>query len=98
MRDFFLAAVCRCRWSRVLRLNAARASLSFENGVFASPLPYCLASGAVSPRKGQNVGNAVTVVAMNQSMPAHVVVCLTEPHDLNQPILHVFGEALLLLW
>jgi hypothetical protein len=38
------------------------------------------------------------MVAMNQSKPAHVVVCLAEPRDLDQPILHISGEALLLLW
>jgi hypothetical protein len=51
----------------------------------------------VSPGKGQNIENAVAVVAMNQSKPAHVVVCLAEPRDLVQPVLHVSGEALLLL-
>jgi hypothetical protein len=52
----------------------------------------------VSPRKGQNVGNAIAVVATDQSKPAHVVICLAEPRDLDQPVLHVSGEALLLLW
>jgi hypothetical protein len=37
MRDFFLTAVCHCRWSSVLRHDATLASLSFENGAFASP-------------------------------------------------------------
>jgi hypothetical protein len=52
----------------------------------------------VSPEEEQNVGNAVAVVAMNQSKPAHVVDYLAEPHDLDQPILHVSSEVLLLLW
>jgi hypothetical protein len=52
----------------------------------------------VSSGEEQNVGNAVAMVAMNQSKPAHVVVYLAKPRDLDQPVLHISGEVLLLLW
>ena len=43
------------------------------------------------------IENAVVVLAVNQSNPTHVANHLAEPHDLVQAILHVSGEALLLL-
>ena len=41
--------------------------------------------------------NAVAALAVNQSNPAHMANHLVEPRDFVQDVLHVSGEALLLL-
>ena len=45
----------------------------------------------------QVIENTFVAVNVNRSTPAHVVNHLVEPHDFVQSVLHVFGEALLLL-
>ena len=45
----------------------------------------------------QVIEDAIAVLAVNWSTPAHVVDHLAEPHDRVQSVLHISGEALLLL-
>ena len=45
----------------------------------------------------QVAGNAFTAVGVNRNNPVHVANPFAEPHDFDQPVRHVSGEALLLL-
>jgi len=49
------------------------------------------------PTKQQIAGDTFIAVVVNRSTPTHVVNHLAEPHDRVQTVLHVSGEAPLLL-
>ena len=97
MRGIFLAVVHHGRRGGCSARASLCAPLFQLSGAFALCSLGCLAHVAVSPAEQQVTGDAIVVLAVNQNDLALVASHPTEPRNFIQFVLHVSGEAPLLL-